>query len=502
MQALVQALVAALQALMGAVSIGPDEGPEAYLPTQAKLKARLNDPAVRQSMVTDYLAEVQGRWQRADAAGLIAKLGRVRTEHAKMKSDPGTVKPIPHLPQNDVAFFFEHLATDNTNESGGRANKLGRDLVLGTRTVAQVTGTADEAVRAIMNLRRLDDLLTRILSASAVSQATMTPIAEVLALYRVEGDMNAPPSTASLTRGIPSGTQDAISIVNPAPNLRHLVFLAGPGATVGSLIDFSTATDAEIREFALAIWCLQIGGLDVVAQLPRPWRNNFAAWSAQNWTAAGYPVGTPAQARQAAEQRWDQLVNNMDVARPHSGASQAVMVTPANPSALVTGILQEAVMLQRAMGKAERLLGPGLPAPLAGTELTRGMAYLFYHAGDQQSHHHGQTQALLTRAMLAAFDAPGVRYGPLRSAILNDMTVASHIAQLRPVKKMSHAAALPVLRSGWPKVQQWLRQSNHLDLLSDFVESVDGNVWSSWTEHRGNLSRYNLLLDYYRRVMA
>jgi hypothetical protein len=232
-----------------------------------------------------------------------------------------------------------------------------------------------------------------------------------------------------------------------------------------------------------------------VIQLPKSWRSNFAVWSSGNWTAAGYPSGSATAARQAAEQRWDDLVANMDVSRPSSGTSAAILVTPRNPAAMVAGILQEAVMMRRAWGTAQHLLGASPPPP-AGPAVSAGMSYLYYHAGVENM------QAILARALVAVMDTSGMRYSALRGKILSDVVIGSDIARMRPVTNMSDAAARPVLLQAWPKLAPWLQVNDHLTLLSDFVETVDGNTWRSWTQHRGNLSRYNRLLDYYQRVTA
>lgn len=163
-----------------------------------------------------------------------------------------------------------------------------------------------------------------------------------------------------------------------------------------------------------------------------------------------------------------------------------------------TGILSEAVMMQRAWGTARYLFKLDPSSPLAGQKLTPGMSHLYYHAGVENM------QAILARALVAVMATSGItasRYGSLRSKILSDVVISSEVARLKQVEKKSDAAARPILLNAWPKLAPWLQVNDHLALLSDFIESIDGNTWNSWEEHRGNLSRYNLLLDYYQRVM-
>jgi hypothetical protein len=488
-----QVMVDALQLLLAAIAkggaLGPSEPATAYLPTPAKLTAQLATEAQRRQFLQDYLDDVRPRWDEANALGLLARLERVRAEHQVMKGNAAPLKPVPHLPQNDVAYFYEHLALDNTNESGNRANRRGRDLLRGTTTVAAETTTAANAVRAVMHLRRLDDVLLRVLAAHDAAQQTGTPLADVLALYRVEGNLDAPPSSDSLNLGIPSGTFDAVTSLNPAPNIQHLALLLDPGVDIAGVLNLSAATDDEIRALGVLFWSVHIAGLDVVGAIAKPWRANFARWSADNWVAAGQSAGSATADRQAAEARWDALVANMDLSLLASGSSTALSIAPRSPRVLVSGILAEASMQLRAWGTTKHLLNS--PASQA---LTPGMSYLAYHAGEEN------IRAILARSLVAVTALTGIRYSDLRARIFSDIVTASRVGNLRPTEKLPDATARTMLLDAWVWVQPWLQVNDHLALVSDFIETVDGNAWRSWREHRGNLSRYRVLRAYYQHV--
>lgn len=462
-------------------SIAPTATAESFLPDRADLLATLSAAAARTAKVTAYLGQVRTRWNALDADGTITKLEETRRLDQVMRTDPGVVQPLAGLPQNDVDAFHDLFAVDLAGEN---ANRLGRDLMVGTATVAAVTDTAAHATDAILNLRRLDDVLLRVLAAKHAAAITSTGLEQVLAMYRTEGNLDAPPSADSLRDGIPSGTVDAKTSLNPTPDITHLVWLADPG-------HFSGMTDDAIREFALRCWFVQIGGLDEIGKLPAPLASNFMAWSSGNWTAVGlFPAATSLA---AARTRWDNLLATLELSRPAAGGVMALMVVPRDPLLLISGVLQEAVVFQRRLGKVEDLLS-GLPAGHGLATLTPGMSYLRYHAGVEQF------QALLVSAVVRAAGTAGPKYAALRTAIRADAALSAMVDALKPTIA---AMGMPDVLLRWPTLESWLRTGMHLALLGDFIESAPaGGVWNSWQEHRGNLSRYKRLIEYYGKVMA
>ena len=282
MNQIVMALMRLLAAAGGRGALAPSERAAAYLPTPPKLRAALSNATERQRVVGERLAATRRRWDDLQTAGLIGKLDQARVLDAQMRTDPQAPQPILGLPGAEVRFFHDKLAMDTEGQS---ANRLGRELIEGRSTLAAVTGSAAKSEEAVMHLRRLDDVLLRIQAAGDAARLTASPLHEVLALYRVEGDLGAPPSQSELTDGIPSGTDDASSSIDaPAmPDITHLVILLHPGATVSGFIDLNVDTDPDIQGAGLKYWFVQIAGLDVVGHQPRDWRTKFAAWSSANW---------------------------------------------------------------------------------------------------------------------------------------------------------------------------------------------------------------------------
>ena len=50
----------------------------------------------------------------------------------------------------------------------------------------------------------------------------------------------------------------------------------------------------------------------------------------------------------------------------------------------------------------------------------------------------------------------------------------------------------------WLLLEAWLKADRtRITVLGEFIETADTSVWSAWQDHRGNLSRYNVLRAYY-----
>ncbi len=494
MNEIVLALMRLLAAASGRGPLAPSERAEAYLPTPAKLRAALSNATERQRVVSDRLAATRLRWNDLQAAGLIGKLDQARVLDAQMRTDPQAPKPIIGFPGAEIRFFHDKLLLD---AAGPSANHLWRELIEGRSTLAAVTRSAAEAEEAVMHLRRLEDVLLRVQAARDAAQLTASPLHEVLALYRVEGDLAAPPSESDITDGIPSGTDDAgSSIDGPAmPDITHLVVLLHPGARLAGFIDLGIDADPEIRGAGLKYWFVQIAGLDVVGHQARDWRSNFAAWSSVNWAAAGLAPPPGADHRKAAEDRWDALVANMVLSSAAGTVSSAVQIAPTDPRLMLAGILAEAMMWLRQQGRIDQLLTVAAPPG----RLSPGMSYLHYHAGTEG------LRAILVRALLAVLQGQGLANLALRQEVQSDFVLASALANIEADVSTRSALSLDDqvrrLLSVWHLAEPWLATGARLHALGIFIETADRS-WSSWREHRGNLSRYRQLVEYYRRLLA
>ena len=471
--------IQAASSAVHALDISPVEPITTYLPDEAELAAELGavSAAARATRVTAYRDQVATTWARANAAGLLPDLGRVRAREGEMATS--AVQPTPGLSDSRPTFYREHLMLDAGLTTG---NRVGRDLVIRAIMPASVSGTGARAANAIVQLRRLDDVLRRALTAQSVSTATGIPIEEVLAMYRVEGDMAMPPSRASLAAGIPAGRTDAATSLNPTPDISHLVVAIDP-------VRVSGWTDDKIKEFGLTVWFVQIGGLDQVGGLPYPREGPFATWSNNNWRRAGRTTDTLA----AARLRWSNAKTTVDVVRQPSagGGSTAVLAQVNNPEALVAAVLTEAALLHKRLRSIEDFLGP-LPAghARAGTELSSAMGYLRYHAGT------GNMQSIVLSGLVGASRAAGT---PIRMAIDADVALSAIVTLLRAtIAGMDGAAVQAAAITAWPTINTWMAAPGNMELMSTFIETAGAGEWSGWGEHRGNLSRYRVLTEYYR----
>jgi hypothetical protein len=487
----------------------PAEEAAAYIPDVAELQDRLSAMTERDrhTFVLAFVSVVRHQWHLADALGLVSRLENIPTATRKMALNP--VQPIAELPQNAPQVYGHKL---QSNVSGSSGTRLGRQLVMGDIAPAAVAATPAAATNAIMSLRRLNDVLTRVLSAQATSQATGTPIEDVLALYRVEGDLAVPPGLASLEAGIPSGTTNAAALINPRPDFTHLVWLVAPEVVRDRNDPSRDLADDSIKERALTHWFVQLGGLDEVGLLPQPKQMNFARWSSKNWLDANNtdPVSVyRVRAFYDAWNRWSAQIDNLEVRRLSSetASSRAVMVAPKDPQLLISGILSESVMRHRAGGKLVNLLG-ALPAGAASPDLTPGLAYLQYNAGQENF------KRMLASAAVAAARTRGPRYGELRNEIAEGLSVAVIAPLLSKLGKIGNQLdqSLPkderdrltveqraLTVSVWSVMVAWfMADPRRLQLLGDFVETASPTLWSSWTLPRGNMSRYNVLRAFYQ----
>lgn len=487
----------------------PDEPAEAYIADVNELRVHFEAMTAeeRRTFIAPFFLEVQNNWTNAEASGLTARLQGAPAAAAQMASNP--VRPLAGIAHSGVESYAYRFQFSGTT--------VARQLVRGETTLAVVAKTPESALRAVSELRRLNDVLTRALSAESASLTTGTPMADVLAIYRAEGGLGVPPSAESLAQGIPSGTKDEPALLRP-PNLSHLVWLVSTQSVEGQ-------DDYAIKEEALSHWFVQLGGLDEVGLLPDPKWRNFPQWSSKNWLAAtdfdpsqGWTGGraTQALALWEAYQRWKTQMDNLELRRLGSaalGASAAVMVAPRDPQTLISGVLGEAVMRHRAGGKLTPLLG-ALPAGAASPDLTPGLAYLAYNTGVDNF------KRMLAGAAVAASRTTGNRYRELRAALAGNLDLAGLRTMLTKINEIDKrldakppASERPAIMadmrarmgSMWIVMSVWLRADiRHLELLGEFVETADRSLWSSWAtgdfSPRGNMSRYNVMRAFYQTL--
>lgn len=483
-------LVAAAAAVAPPPQLLPLLPASRYLPTQAGLRLRLAglSRAARRAEVQQYLAKVTVRWNAADKDKTIELLAPIReVEKAALASLPAV--PVG-LPVPASAIVPSSLREDLTLDSAfGPA--LGLNLVTGRLSPAQADLDGGLAAQAFMGLRRLDDVLSRGQAAQSCAKATKAELALVLALYRTEGALAMPPSTASIAAGIPSGTTDAQTSLFPPPDISNLVWLGNANA----LPSLGTA-----HAFGMAAFILQIAGLDVLFKPGVP----FVDFSRRVWQEA---TGTDDEP--GARSRKNALENGVDVVPGVAAMPAGFEVyqgTLTDPVAYVSLVLGEGVQLLRSLRRSGDLFGPGPALPAGGPAvLGEGLAYLRYNLGDDQA------RLALLSALRAAARTTGPTWSALRARIrnppslLSDADAAVRQADLLTagLTRRDQKAERDRISSAtvWPVLRPWCAQPGNLDALTDFVERASGAAWSTgWFQARANVARFRTLLAFYRRL--
>ena len=171
-----------------------------------------------------------------------------------------------------------------------------------------------------MALRQFDDALIRLLAARKAA-ATTGHIADVLTIYREEGNLCVFPSKSSIDAGIPSAApldhggrpeRTFIKLIF-RPNIQHLVYLAGKAEAEHA------AGASSIEGLALAtVFFTQTIGSDVIGGKWNPVDESalvdfYAVWSSQNRVASGMTDELLADVQVEARDRWDTLKENLSI---------------------------------------------------------------------------------------------------------------------------------------------------------------------------------------------
>ena len=475
-------LVAILRLLLEAIGdvkyVGPTEPLTNYISDEAALAAIMealpassSDPSAdsREKRIRNYLGIVRGRYDLADSAGLLDMLRRVRGVLA------GTIRHVEGLP-NGIKYLEDNLLLDV--RTGHAQTNDGMDLLTGVLQPADFTLSGTSATKAIVSLRQVDDVLIRVLGTEAAADALGQPIAEVMAMYRVEGDLAAPVSKQSMDDKIPPAKTTADTSLNPRPAIGSLVMMYRDGA------DPSFPAGDGWRTHMLLAWMVHIGGLDVYGK--QPTRGAFATLSSD----IRREIGAPNDSVSDALARWDAARANIEQWSVVSPEETVIIGVPADPVALVSFVLQEAITYQLHL-KA-----------FGSFTLDANLSYLRYNVEDT-------FEAYLVRAAtVVAKSNLGGRYAALRSEILSDSAFADAMKELdRIVEPMRRTdPAIEKLMPEWPRVLGWLHRApasagnNRFELLVDFLQNATAREWRSFQGPRGNLSRYRVLRDYYSRV--
>jgi hypothetical protein len=485
---LAQLLIAAVP---GPSAAGPSFAPplpaSRYLPSAETVLALVKPVARsdRATVIGDIRDDVLVHWNACDVAGLIAVLKRVRTaENAALTALPTVPAILPGIAASRIVptFLRERLMLD------GRA-KVGADLVIGAMTPSEAAATPASTTTAVLSLRQLDDVLSRALAVERAAVATGGERALVLALYRVEGGLGMPPSAGSIGARIPSGTANESSSLSGGADISQLVWVSNTKAV-------TTLPDAGGE--ALISFVLQLAGLDVISG--KTWAQ-YQQWTRDTWAAGSGSAPDPA----GAAARVTLLKGALTVVKTNLtgvAGSDVFVAAVRDPIALTATALGDGVQLLRANRSVASFFGVAhLPAG-APTDLSEGMAYLRYNAGDEQA------RSVLASAVLAAAGTTRAQWAGLRTRI--DAAFRAHLTSASAAgdaatSGLTDRREIARLRSEavWPVMEPWLERAGNLAALEEFVNQAGGDEWSTgWFAIRANVARFRVLLAYYRKLFA
>jgi hypothetical protein len=499
-----------INALAGAVERDEVPNPGRFIPTWPEVEARYttDKPGFGQ-LLSDYRDEVRTRVNSAVTALGHSPDGAFHEAETFFETNN---RPLS-LPNGNVKDLSFRLLLEGT--SGDHDTREAWKLVDGdAAALTAAMASKTKAVSALRQLRRLDNVVIRWLAAGRAAERCHVPIAEVLALYRTEGNLQVPASTSSIQLGVPTDSLTTPTHVVPS-SLRTSVSVRPIGAANHHLLPAIE-------------WMLQLAGLDHVSvKLTRgasasQFVTNFANWSAQNWAVhlPGTPEATPAEARK----RWNAFealvepqvafIDPSDGSRvlqagsAPAGTDRARVATVDDPVEFVAAVLAEGAMFLRRLAQPADVLG-ALPAgdPLAGerpgTAVYGAISYNA-HMGDAMTlppynrPNNAHREAVFASGIAAARRSKSARAKPLSTLVKGDAAFAAAVAKFKLGADTDRTKAVD-----WPVVQAWLRADPaRFDALAAFLETADAGEWSSWQPFRAHGSRYRRLLRFYERATA
>jgi hypothetical protein len=340
----------------------------------------------------------------------------------------------------------------------------------------------DTAVEVMLNLRAFEGCLIRITAAKKAADNTNSTLAEALTFYRIEGDLVVPSSKETLDTGIPPIETDfRYSLAEDTaykPNLTTGVWFTEKAKFQKR---FKTSEEDVVLARALIDWCLVNAGLDSFLHKLREFdsetskstskiKASFVAFSADIWNSAGLD-GSADKARQ----RFDELLHNLEV-QPVPNNPTIWKVVTLDPVKQVSLILTEGILRMNKVGRDFSF---------------EKLEYMAYNNQKEVT----QIWKILLSALKAAretTDIHALRYKDLKACLVQ--------VDLPPKVTTSS------YKEFWHNIKVSLINQNvsppwNNDFLIDFVSTAGKDVWKWWQEPRANLSRYNIVLDYYTELL-
>lgn len=473
-----------------------------YLPEEGELEGKVGDsPEQRRVFIVKFLTEIYPVYKELEEEKILYQIMGV-SDHTSKKETLDKVAPIPSSPamqfegadvkteygdkgarieldpfsdyENGIN-MLEEFHQYKKGEIGEEYNDIKiEDFIINAKATIK-KDTAD----AIMELRKISNVLNRVYSAYKVSQDEQVGLSlpEVLALYRQEGNMDIPSSMESIKSGIPTGKYDSASIVgtSPAPEdkieMSHMVLILNKNHGLGM------GSDAVIKLRALKLYINHLAGLDVIHKQGNI--DGLAKWSVNNLIdAEKIEESEKAKAIEDYKIIWTAQVENIEVKRKGDG----IIVAPKNPTMLVSGALKEASIFLERYQQEDRVFGEEKSKNVP-EELPLPLAYMQFNSSKIANL--DRPKVLIKSALRNAKNSTSDRFDILRTEL---KALGTNVGNFDEIKKWLLGQA-PYEVSG---------ANNRWDLTMDFMEHAGKKDWgNNWAKIRGNASLLRSQVEFY-----
>jgi hypothetical protein len=504
------AVKAALEALGPKHGIEPLKPADHYIFTKKRFKAaaqaREIDPKAVIRAYVDPTGPMFQRWTTLLSRGL-ADLRQMGSHEDAAKA---AVPKLSGITEEFGDLQFKMRLNVTTPARGGGSVKaqdiLEADGAALTRLINRVADTADRATEAVIALREFDNVVIRVLTAREVSTRTGLPVAQVLALWRREGNLCVFPSLDSVILDVPSASESEPTRVffGERPDFSNLIWLADKGrAETG-------ARGATVQRYALAsaLFVQPIGGdvfgTQFLLDRDRIVDDWFVDWSSGNWVRSGLADGNDMNARKAeARLRWQTLEDDLDVFYTkgfNRRDPEAIRIVPRTPVDFLAGILTEGMLFLYDWRRVESMVEQATDKKFGDI-----MSAIRYHSMDTDNLPGGVLMSAVLNVGAASQNTA------LQDAILlQDPAFPGVLDETRgEVAKRPDDDADGIQRADAkkPAFRNWLVTDVNLELLEDYVETAPydrstGDL-AQWKGYRGVRTygwTFKRLMAFYSRV--
>jgi hypothetical protein len=490
----------------------------AFTPAQRELAIRQRLAKVRTDR--NYLAE------SATSAGFnLSVLDRIAKVETSFKASRPFNPPLTGITgASDLSWLLQPDRGDTT-VNGEQFRTLRAHTLLRQEEGMPVANRVDlstvcegpsAAASLLVELRRLHDVYSRFAVALRTHLETKEPVPRILALWRTEGDLNVPPSMASVKgTDVPSVAGELVELPSGRSNWRYhlgcdtphfytVVWLARRHSfeyesPECQQVDLTTEDNAHY--LANAQFHFGIMGLDILF-IPR-YRDELHAlpgssspymtqeeWMARNWQQPGQSLDAAKSAAKAAyDARYQSLVleERLEEQPTSNPPAWVWVVAPGDPISYTAGIVGEGA---RYLGRMIRKY----PFLITTTPLPESLGYLTYHVGPHK------VKAVFASALAASRTGNSAHAKALRAS-MTAVQVPNLKNVLDQIKASNTEQAINVAWNNWATVLQPVVQSGQtLQRIADYVLRASETEWRAYTDIRRNTIRYKRLLDFYTEL--